>query len=416
MAKNQLADLIAQQMSSRDLKRVGVAVSGGGDSMALLVLMAEYAMSAGISLFAISVNHGLRKNAEAELRLVSDQCTKLDIPHTVTHWTGWDGVGNLQANARDARYHLITKWAKTHNIDFVTLGHTADDQAETLLMRLARGAGVDGLAAMAVESQRHGVTWLRPLLGVLREDLRDFLCKNNVSWAEDPSNENRNFERIRMRDALKVLAPLGLTAQNLAVVSSNMFDARAALELHTTSAARAACEVMLGAVKIDLERYKALPVEIARRLLVRAIVWVNGSNYSPRRSGVTQVQTAMNNGVSSTLDGCQVVCKQGRIYVCRELNAVRDEIGVIDGLWDRRWRIVGPSDHKELRVAPLGELGVRSSKVWREMGLPREAILSLPAVWRGGELIASPLIESGSEWVAKLERCADTFYRTLLSH
>ena len=286
MTKTQLADLIAQQMSSHDLERVGVAVSGGGDSVALLVLMAEYAKTAGIRLFAISVDHGLRDGTDAELRLVSDQCAELDVPHSVVHWTGWDGAGNLQSNARDARYDLIAKWAQTHDIDVVALGHTTNDQAETLLMRMARGAGVDGLAAMAVESQRHGVRWIRPLLGAVREDLRDFLRQENVTWAEDPSNENRDFERIRMRDALKALAPLGLNAQALAVVASNMSDARTALEWQTSLAAKDACEVTLGTVRIDLDRYNALPSEIARRLLVRAIRWVNGANYSLRAVGV----------------------------------------------------------------------------------------------------------------------------------
>lgn len=416
MSKTQFAELIAHQMSSHDLKGFGVAVSGGGDSIALLVLMARYAKQTGIALHAISVDHGLRDGTDAELRLVSAQCAKLDVPHTVVHWTGWNGAGNLQSTARDARYDLIAKWARTHDIDVVALGHTADDQAETLLMRMARGAGVDGLAAMAFASQRHGVTLLRPLLGVAREDLRDLLRQENMTWAEDPSNENRDFERIRMRDALKALAPLGLNAQTLAVVACNMSDARVALEWHTSLAAKDACEVTLGTVRIDLERYNALPVEIARRLLVRAIRWVNGANYSPRRGGVSQVQTAMDNGISSTLDGCQIVCKQGRVYVCRELNAVREMIGPMDGLWDGRWRIIGPSERKELCVAPLGELGVRSSEAWRELGLPREAILSLPAVWSGGELIASPLIENGPEWVATLERGADTFIATLLSH
>jgi tRNA(Ile)-lysidine synthase len=416
MSKTQLAELIARQMSFHDLKGLGVAVSGGGDSIALLVLMARYANQTGIALHAISVDHGLRDGTDAELSLVSAQCAKLDVPHTVVYWTGWDGAGNLQSNARDARYDLIAKWAKNHDIDVVALGHTADDQAETLLMRMARGAGVDGLAAMAFESQRHGVTWLRPLLGAAREDLRVILRQENVTWAEDPSNENRDFERIRMRDALKALAPLGLNAQTLAVVASNMSDARAALEWHTSLAAKDACEATLGTVRIDLKRYNVLPVEIARRLLVRSIMWVNGANYSPRRGGISQVQNSIKNGISSTVDGCQVVYKQGRIYVCRELNAVRGITGSIDELWDGRWRLTGPADRDGLSVRPLGQVGVRSNDAWRDLGLPREAILSLPAVWCGDELIASPLTEQGIEWVATLERDADTFNATLLSH
>ena len=145
-------------------------------------------------------------------------------------------------------------------------------------------------------------------------------------------------------------------------------------------------------------------------------MWVNGANYSPRRSGVSQVQNSIKNGVSSTVDGCQVVYKQGRIYVCRELNAVRGITGSIDELWDGRWRFTGPIDRDGLSVRPLGEVGVRSNDAWRDLGLPREAILSLPAVWCGDELIASPLTEQGIEWVATLERDADTFIATLLSH
>tara|TARA_B110000908_G_C10224561_1_gene437213 strand:- start:16 stop:1266 length:1251 start_codon:yes stop_codon:yes gene_type:complete len=416
MTENDLVNAIEAQFLPNPPSKVGVAVSGGGDSMALLVLMASFAQKHNIELLAISVDHGLRDEARAEIKLVTDLCGALGLAHHVEYWSSWDGAGNLQSSARTARYELITGWAQSNGISTIVLGHTADDQAETVLMRLARGAGVDGLAAMAPSHLAYGINWIRPLLWESRETLRNYLRQKDLSWADDPSNENRDFERIRMRDALEVLAPLGITVQSLSNVAGNMADARNALDWHTFLAAKDACIFEHGVVGIDLTIYRKLPVEIARRLLVRAIMWMNGSKYPSRRKAILQVQNAIKKGVSATLDGCQVSCKTSHIYVFRELNAVRNQTCNIGDLWDDRWRLTGSEDDPKFEVRPLGEAGIKTLDTWRDLGLPRDAVLSLPAVWCGAKLVAAPIVDQGLNWHAELEQDAHTFFATLLSH
>jgi tRNA(Ile)-lysidine synthase len=396
--------------------KIGVAVSGGSDSMALLVMMASFADRYEIELHAISVDHGLREGAQAEIKLVTDLCGQLGVAHHVEYWSDWDGVGNLQGTARAARYELISGWAHANGITSVALGHTANDQAETVLMRLARGAGVDGLAAMSPRRVSGGISWIRPFLGQSRVELQNFLTGKNLSWADDPSNENRDFERIRMRDAIKVLAPLGITVQGLSKVSEHMAEAQSALDWHTFLAAKEACNITCGVVEIDLKVYGILPVEIARRLLVRTFMWINNSDYSPRRSAVLQAQNAIKKRVSATLDGCQVSCSGTHIYVFRELNAVCNETCNIGDFWDKRWHITGAEDTREFEVRPLGDVGIKVCNGWRTLGLPRAAVLSLPAVWRGDDLVAVPALDQGINWQAELTRGPDTFFATLLSH
>ncbi|WP_236628283.1 tRNA lysidine(34) synthetase TilS, partial [Sulfitobacter sp. HI0129] len=122
----------------------------------------------GLSLRAVTVDHGLRAGSAEEATGVAACCAALGVPHDTLQWADWDGSGNLQAAARDARYRLMADWAARHDIGAIALGHTADDQAETFVMRLARRSGVDGLSAMAPHSVRAGIEWLRPLLGIHR--------------------------------------------------------------------------------------------------------------------------------------------------------------------------------------------------------------------------------------------------------
>lgn len=136
-------------------------------------------------------------------------CQGLGVSHDVLVWTGWNGAGNLQDQARRARYGLLTDWAVRRGVSAIALGHTADDQAETLLMRLGRAAGVTGLAGMAARRDQGGIEVLRPMLSITRVRLRAYLSKGGKSWVEDPSNHDERFDRIRARHALDGLVPWG---------------------------------------------------------------------------------------------------------------------------------------------------------------------------------------------------------------
>ena len=167
-----MAPRLTQQVANAFLPHppevLGVAVSGGGDSMALLHLMHGFCSFHAIKLRAVTVNHGLRAEAASEAGMVRRYCATLGVRHDTLLWNDWNGTGNLQNAARDARYGLMAAWAKEHDINTIALGHTADDQAETFLMRLGRRSGVDGLAAMSNRIIREGVTFVRPLLAAIR--------------------------------------------------------------------------------------------------------------------------------------------------------------------------------------------------------------------------------------------------------
>ena len=209
---------------------IGIAVSGGGDSMALLVALAAHCGQTNTPLHAATVHHHLRKEADDDIVLVQSVCADLSIPHDVLSWQDWDGQGNLQAQARMARRHLIAEWARRLGLSAVLIAHTADDVIETFVIRLARGSGVDGLAMMRDRFLAQGVLWLRPFLSVSRAALRDYLREKNVSWAEDSTNEDEIFERVRVRKALPELAKLGIDPARIYTTAQDLAGARQALD------------------------------------------------------------------------------------------------------------------------------------------------------------------------------------------
>jgi len=390
---------------------LGLAVSGGGDSVALLLL----AVDAGQQVRAVTVDHGLRPEAAAEAAWVGRLCARLGVPHDTLQWQGWTGAGNLQDQARRARLSLIADWAMAAGLGAVALGHTQDDQAETVLMRLARRAGVDGLSAMSDRRRAQGMTWLRPLLSVSRDDLRAFLRARGQEWIEDPSNDALRFDRVKARRALTALAPLGLTAAVLAGVADQMRTARSALDHQTEAAARQIARIEGGDVVMDRAGFEGLPAEIRRRLLVGALGWIGSADYGPRAASVQALLTAVAAGRGGTLAGCRVTLRPSTLRVAREWQAVRGVVAAPGQLWDRRWIVTGP-DSNGLDVKALGEAGLAMVADWRTSGLPRASLLASPSVWRAGVLISAPLAGSTTGWTADLAGGADGFFLSLLSH
>ncbi|MEY8830330.1 tRNA lysidine(34) synthetase TilS [Sedimentitalea sp. XS_ASV28] len=412
------ADILAQVRSAfgnAPPSRLGVAVSGGGDSIALLHVLTRCFAPGSVELFAVTVDHGLRPEAADEARRVRALCDDLMVPHTTLHWTTWDGVGNLQERAREARYRLISDWARTLDIAAFAVGHTADDQAETMLMRLARSSGVDGLAAMPLNRTMFGITLIRPLLGVPRQDLRHYLTRNGIDWSEDPSNDDKAYERVRTREALRLLAPLGVTPTVLSDVARNMEQAREALDWYTFLAARDLAEVDGGNVVFDLRQFRALPSEIARRLLVRSVAWISGSLRGPRRAPVSLALESIRAGRAMTLGGCTVVRHNDRVWVCREYNAIQSERCATGTVWDRRWQLSGP-DVPGLSVRALGQEGLCECRDWRATGRPLAALIASPALWHDDRLVAAPLAGRAEGWTAQLAAGEEEFFATLISH
>jgi tRNA(Ile)-lysidine synthase len=271
-------------ISARDAKRLFadwkiapalvLAVSGGPDSIALMWLMARWrrAMRRGPRLIAVTVDHGLRSEAAREARDVKRLAKTLDLPHRTLRWTGAKPKTGRPAAARDARYRLLAKAARTAGATHVLTAHTQDDQAETLLMRMSRGSGIAGLAAMTRQSERDGVVLVRPLLNIPKARLVATLNKASIGFADDPTNRDVSFARPRLRAIMPALAAEGFDARNLTRLASRLARANAALELLVDGAER---YLALGgpnpADGFDANAFAALSEEIRVRLLLRRI-------------------------------------------------------------------------------------------------------------------------------------------------
>lgn len=395
--------------------RIGVAVSGGGDSVALLHLMNDVAHDEGIELRAATVNHRLRAEAATEALWVSDHAKSMGVSHDILEWHGWDNSGNLQDQARRARYDLLTDWTRRNQIGAVALGHTADDQAETFLMRLGRAAGVTGLSGMSTVRDRDGFVLLRPMLKITRQTLREYLTEIGVEWIEDPSNQDRRFDRVKARDGLVRLGEIGITVESLARVADNLAQARDALDHFTQESAAKVLVPVSGDVCLDREGFDALPQEIQRRLLIGCIRWIAGGDYPPRQSAVDVALHAIKQGSGATLGGCVLVTKAQKTWICRELNAISYETCDPDQTWDKRWILSGPSG-SDLQVKPLGEEGIAQVSGWRDLGKPRAALVASPAIWHKDVLISAPLAGFGNGWRAEIVSKWPDFHSSFLSH
>lgn len=396
-------------------KRLGVAVSGGGDSVALMHLLHEIAQSEETEIFAATVDHGLRPASAQEAETVAAQAARLGISHETRRWQGWDGAGNLQDQARQARYALLTDWARDNGIGAIALGHTADDQAETVLMRLGRAAGVTGLSAMPPAHHRDEIEILRPMLGITRQQLRDYLAEIGVSWVEDPSNHDTRFDRIKARQALDGLKPLGISAETLSRVAENLAQARDALAMYTQESARKVAFAEAGDVLLDRAGFAALPAEIRRRLVVGCIGWIAGPGYPPRQSAVDQAISALETGQAGAVGGCLLIPQSEKTRICREFKAVEEVTAAIGQRWDGRWVLTGP-ETKGTEVRALGEKGLLLLPDWRSTGRPRLALQSSPALWQGDNVLSAPLAGLANGWRAKLAPEWPEFHASFLSH
>lgn len=392
--------------------RLGLAVSGGSDSVAMLLLACDWAQGHGAALTCFTVDHGLRDGSAADAAFVSDLCAALGVPCRVLRWTGWDGQGNKSARARQGRYQLMVQAARGEGIAHLALAHTRDDQAETVLAHLARKAGVDGLAAMAPVREAQGITWLRPLLSVGRQVLRDYLTARGQDWRDDPSNDDPAYDRVRLRQAAGALTDLGLTPEALAEVAANMRHVQAALDAQVLAAA-GLCTVRAGAVCIDRAGFDALPEEIRRRLLAGSLRWLTGADYPPRRAPLIETLGAVKQDQAQVLAGALVLPKPKAIWLCREPAAVLGLQATSGTDWDGRWRVSGPFWPDDV-IRALGDDGLREVPNWREKRLPRQVLATTPAVWRENRLIAAPLAGYGDGWTADLRPVDADYHKALV--
>lgn len=381
---------------------LAIAVSGGADSVALMWLMARWnaARRAPARLHVFTIDHGLRRDAAAEARKVAGYAGALGLPHRMLRWQGAKPARNIQAEARAARYRLLAQACHAAGIPALVTAHHLEDQAETVLLRLIRGSGVDGLAAMAPATQMMGLTVLRPLLDVSRARLRQTLHAAQHGWIEDPSNEDERFARTRIRKLMRGLAGEGLDAGNLAATAARMRRARIALDAAADELARTAVTTHpAGYAAVPRDALVGAPEETGLRLLARILMAVGGNAYRPRLDRLERLYFGLKTGSRrhATLSGCKVSLNDGEILVRRE--AGRTGLPEIDlepgasALWDGRFHVTAARNAAPVRVRALGQDGWRELKpLMKKADLRPDAARTSVSFWQDGALVAAPFV------------------------
>ena len=404
------------------LRRFGtlvLAVSGGPDSLALMVLAAEWRAGLASKAPAIrvaTVDHKLRPQAAGEAEAVAGMAAACGLPHTTLEWMDVKPATGLINAARDARYRLLGVYAASLAVAgpvAIVTAHTEDDQAETFLMRLARGAGAEGLSAMAGArplEEGSGLELVRPLLGISKARLIATLEARGLAWIEDPTNAAVKYERVRIRGLIERLEDAGLTRHAIATSARRLGDARAALKYAT-----AAFEGTL-AVSYNDDVFAALarpafdqgPAILRQRVLAGLIDRFGGASPAPELAEVEALagRLARDQTMQATLGGAVVSANPQSIRIWREVGRIGDgEVSLAPGtrtLWDERFWVsaldgaAGPVD-----VRPLGHRGLARVRneaqdrphLWT--GSPADALAALPSFWDGGTLLAVPPLLAG---------------------
>ena len=402
--------------------RLAIAVSGGADSLALCLLGDAWARQRDGTVVGLTVDHGLRAAAGAEATRVGGWLASRGIDHHILRWRPPPNLRNVQAAARAARYELLFSWCREAGCLHLLTAHHREDQAETLLLRLARGSGLDGLAGMASIRETMACRLLRPLLSVPRARLAASLRAADQGWVDDPSNRDDAYARARLRGSAALLAREGLGPVRLAATARHLGRARTALEDEVAQLlARTAWLHPAGFAVFDPGRLVAASPEIALRALARLVATVGGADHMPRFERLARLHEGLLAGLSSgrTLGGCRVMRWRSAVVVCREATAAQPAQLALPGAtlrWDERFVVTLAADAPAgLVVGALGAAGFGKHGAtpthWRS--IPSAARATLPALRDLVGIVAVPHLNYAR---ANFGRLAATGIATVAFH
>jgi tRNA(Ile)-lysidine synthase len=364
--------------------RIAVAVSGGADSMALLLLLKEWGQA---SLVALTVDHSLREESEVESAKVKEWCAVEGIFHETLVWEGEKPASNIHEMAREARYSLMTAYCTSQNISQLFLGHHLQDQAETFLIRLGRGSGVHGLKGMAAIREQNGILLCRPLLKVPPERLKATLTARKKSWIDDPSNHNLKYTRTKMRQLVGILRDSGVSVARISHAMDNLSRADDALQhyalLHLQQSGHAHPQ---GYIHLNTKSFLDAPEEIVLRCLKSLLMAVSGNAIPPRFENLLVLWQVLPTPFRKcTLHGCLIYRTGETVTICREPAACVDEQPVTENAhWDGRFLLKSFAVQQGV-IKALGTAGWQQIKE-TEIGaalrpLPYLVRLTMPCVW-----------------------------------
>lgn len=375
--------------------KIAVAVSGGADSMMACYMAKDFCSNHGIELHAVVVDHMLREESSIEAQYVSGFLKDQDVNVVVLKWNGDKPSSNIQAIARNERYKIISSYCKLNGIDHLITGHHADDQAETVFMRIMRGSGVDGISGIKQISKISDINILRPMLSIDKESI--IAAIEEVKWAyvDDPSNKNEKFSRVQVRNFLSD-PKWRFMKSKLVLLSKNAGRSRDYLEQQTSFFLRDFCVISpAGTFSINLNAFLSAHEEIALRSLCRILMHVGGSDVPTRLAQLERVYNdlLLNSWKDRTLFGCLIRVRRGNLIVIREWDDIPPLTKLIancEVLWDRRFIIKSSVGGcvKRLSVSDIKQcLGEYASA----SGVSYEVLKTLPFVFNDdGVIIGAP--------------------------
>ena len=363
---------------------IALAVSGGSDSAAMLHLVAQWnaRQSSQIALTVLSVDHGLRSEAALECAQVGEWCKALGLNHATLHWVGEKPSSGVQAKARLARYTLMTDWCLAHDVPVLLTAHTADDQAETIVMRQSRTSTAKSLAGIWPVRDWNGVQVMRPLLLARRQELRDYLFSQNLNWIDDPSNFNPHYERVRIREKL---------AGNADVAKSAAYALRAIKATQQKSEdwiSRHLSISDLGLLSWKRDKANSVAADVGDEILSRIFMF-SGIAHLPELKSRQSLWGWLGSDEPKrrTLGGLIFAGRKHDILVAREPGRISDETNVIPSsgkvVWDGRFIVQGP---KGAEIRPAGKI----AEISRRRDIPAFVDAGLPVVCHGNAVLAAP--------------------------
>jgi len=346
--------------------KFAVAVSGGADSLALCFLLKDWAVKNNKEIVALTIDHQLREESSIEANFVHDLLNKNGIEHHILTWEGEKPKTSIEEHARNARYNLLIDFCNSNNINSILLAHHKKDQAETFLMRLQRGSGVDGLSAMGEVYYKNQIKLIRPLLDVLPDVLKEYLSIKEIKWFDDPMNDNKDFLRVRYRKNLELLKEeFDIDIDCLVNTAKTLSRARDYLEIQTNKAINSMVKWdSRGFAKLDRVKFTNLHDEISYRVLARILVTVGGSIYAPRFNRLNRLYNEIKSDdfAPQTLNGVKIKLEKNRICFYREISKVEKiKITNKEFTFDNRFNVKLLEIKDDLYFDVLGEDG------WKEL-------------------------------------------------
>ncbi|MBC8049707.1 MAG: tRNA lysidine(34) synthetase TilS [Chitinophagales bacterium] len=394
-----------------------IAVSGGADSVALMHAANRWRRATGghIRLVVATIDHGLRPQSRGEAQFVAAVAGQLGLPHEILHWQGAKPATGMQNAARNARYGLLRAFAAENHLTALVTAHTQEDQAETLMMRLARGSGLDGLAGIAAVTHTGEMTLIRPFLDISKARLKAFLRSIGESWIEDPSNADANFERVRVRRALGVLRKQGLDTRAIALSAKRLGRAKDACASAASNFAASHLQVFPeGWARVALAAFRSVPAEIAINVLSKVLAACGGGARQVRLSKIEALHLALLKEEDGkwTLGGCVLRLAFGQITIIREEGRLMSNDSLLApgerAIWDGRFEVSCNHQSGLVRVTALRLEG------WKRLDsplseAPKAALRVTPAFWLDDQFLAAPLASTASTSSGDAPLCRAAF-------